>query len=170
VNATARELNEEQDIETLEGNEPFAKPITRYMQSEHWAEPRADRVLVAVSEATILGFGAWTLADSLPTWKSAPPVSWEPTPWIRIPRFGVDVRFQGQCLDGIKYADRLYAAVEADIRESPRTNTEMFIDLFVDAANARAMSFWQRQRFRDVGTSEGNPRYRRYIRYPWPSP
>ena len=145
-------------------------PITSYLQRDYWDEPRADRVLVGVEGGTIIGYGAWTLADPLPTWKKgAPPEGWQSHKWIRIPRFGVDAQFQGLPVDeAVKYADHIYAALEADIKESWRTDPPMFIELFTHRDNERAMRFWQRQGFRDIGTSEGDPRYRRFIRWPWP--
>lgn len=44
----------------------------------------------------------------------------------------------------------------------------MWIELFVDSRNERAIRFWQRQGFADIGTSEGNQRFRRFMRHAWP--
>ncbi len=109
------------------------------------------------------------LADAVPTWKTGvPPPGWQSTRWIRIPRFGIDRFYQGGLDDdGVKHADRLYAALEAAARAGPDTIHGMFVELFVQRENERAIRFWQRQGFQDIGTSEGDRRYRRFFRYPW---
>jgi ribosomal protein S18 acetylase RimI-like enzyme len=72
--------------------------------------------------------------------------------------------------DGIKHADHLYAEFERQILESPGVTPGMFIELFTHRGNERAIRFWQNQHFQDIGTSEGNQNYRRFLRYPWDAP
>jgi hypothetical protein len=45
----------------------------------------------------------------------------------------------------------------------------MFIELFCDRDNERGMAFWQKMGFSDIGNSEGNDKYRRFVRWPWPT-
>lgn len=115
---------------------PLAVPITRYITTEYWANPQDDRVTIAIDPDTgaVAGYGTWTLADAVPTWKKGDPApGWQPTRWIRIPRFGVDRRYQGASGDdGIKHADRLYAEVEASFCASGETQPGMFVELFTD--------------------------------------
>lgn len=85
---------------------------------------------------------------------------------IRVPRFGLDQRFQGTSDDdGHKCADRLYAALEQDALGAAEGSAERFVELFCDSENERGVRFWGSQGFFHREGDSSKTRQREYLRF-----
>jgi len=58
----------------------------------------------------------------------------------------------------------LVATVEADARGAEGSSDTMPIELFCEESNDRGLAFWRSLGLREVGTADGAPHSRRFIR------
>jgi hypothetical protein len=144
------------------GPEDYDLQVARFIRELVWqGRPRGEYTIIAyvVDSDDIFGFGSWKHVQiELP--------GEEPLAAIRIPYFGVDLRFRGERdPNGASWAGRLYATLEAFARRHEDSVPGMPVELFCVEGNDHGQAFCARRGFVDIGgASFKDVSYRRMVK------
>lgn len=136
------------------GDDEWHRDVSDFLTRKFWqpGRPQEATILAFVPGAeSIFGFGCWKHSHT------ELPQRAEPIPVIRIPYFGVDVRYQGaRDAEGHSWAGRLYRTLEEDAKAHVASSPGMPIELFCESRNERGLRFWGARGFQVVGHAYGD--------------